>query len=599
MNMRLVLAVLLSLVLVACGGGGSTGTTTTGGGGGTSGRQWTYMVYMGADNNLSDAGAADINEMEKVGSNANVAIVVQAEFSSKYSTGLPTDTRRIYVQNDNNTNSVNLTGTSLGNVDMGKPATLAAFITWAKTNYPAQHYALVIWDHGAGWKTREIASPQRGAVQDETSGSFMSLPDLAKAVSDSGVHLDIVNFDACLMAMYEVAYEFRGLTDYMVFSEETEPGAGDPYDTILGALTQTPTMSSRTLASTIVDKYNAFYVPNTRESTTKSAVDMAQIDALDAKIVALAKALAADTSTNTVVTLAQGNTQAYTYPTNHDLFHFCQYLNTSLPAGTAKTLCGDIVAMKGSVVVNSKTTGTSMANSQGLAIYIPTAAQTNAADLAQYALLKSNLTARASATGTWGGYVSALTGGAGGYTAAVGNFAVMMSWTKPDGSACDADLDLVINESDGKWHAPYMGQTSPNGTFSQDSSVSGNAYEYYVANSTVKAGTFDIFVNYYANGSSCTQAKARIQVLDQAVYSDTNWHEPIAAVNLDLTNPQPNSCSSPFNCLNTYSDWWWVGGLTRMSGGGALPGNQALPIPGKSINVIFKQKKDLPSRLNK
>ena len=127
MNMRLVLAVLLSLALVACGGGGTGGT---GGTGGVTGRQWTYMVYMGADNNLSDAGLADINEMEKVGSNDNVAIVVQAEFSAKYSStfpNLPTDTRRIYVQNDNNTNNVNLAGTSLGNVDMGKPATLAAF----------------------------------------------------------------------------------------------------------------------------------------------------------------------------------------------------------------------------------------------------------------------------------------------------------------------------------------------------------------------------------------------------------------------------------------------------------------------------------------
>ena len=61
----------------------------------------------------------------------------------------------------------------------------------------------------------------------------MSLPDLAGAVRTAGVHLDVINFDACLMAMYEVAYEFLGLTDYMVFSEEVEPGDGDPYDTIL------------------------------------------------------------------------------------------------------------------------------------------------------------------------------------------------------------------------------------------------------------------------------------------------------------------------------------------------------------------------------
>ncbi|MDO8989948.1 MAG: clostripain-related cysteine peptidase [Sideroxyarcus sp.] len=591
MVMRLVLAALLSAGLAACGGGGGDNPS------GVTGRQWTYMVYMGADNNLSDAGAGDINEMETVGSNDNVAIVVQAEFSSKYSPGLTTpDTRRIYVQNDNNTNSVNLTGTSLGNVNMGAPATLAAFITWAKATYPAEHYALVIWDHGSGWKAREVADPLRGAVQDETSGSFMSLPDLAKAVADSGVHLDIVNFDACLMAMYEVAYEFRGLTDYMVFSEETEPGAGDPYDTILSALKQNPTMSSRTLASTIVDKYNDYYAPNTRESTTKSAVDMAQIDTLDAKIVALSTAL--DSSTNAVVAAAQANTRFYTYESNHDLFHFCQYLSTNLSAGTAKTLCDEIVAMKGSVVVNSKYTG-SMANSQGLAIYIPTAGQTNADELAQYALLKSNLTTRAPATGTWGAYVSALTtGGSGGYTPATGNFSVYISWTKPDGSACDADLDLYINEPDGQWHAPWMGQTSPNGFFSQDSTDSGESSEYYVTNAQVMSGDFDIFANFYANGSSCTQARVHLWILDSVTYGDTNWHEPFAAVDLDLSNDYTSGCAT-FSCMNTYSDWWWAGWMTRLSGGGALSGNQALPNPGKSINLMFKQKKDLPSRLNK
>ncbi len=413
---------IVSVGTLSCGGGGGSSSPATNSGP----RQWTYMVYMGANNNLSDAGLYNLNDMEKVGSSGAMAIVVQAEFSPQYSaaSGITQAVAgRIYVENDGNPNAVNLNaGTGIGYVDMATPAALTDFINWAKTNYPAQHYALVIWDHGGGWKTTKLRSPMKGAVQDDTSGNFMSLPDLAKGVADSGVHFDVINFDACLMAMYEVAYEFRGLTDYMVLSEQTEPGTGDPYDTILGALAATPSMTGRSLATTIVDKYNAFYIPDTREGTTKSAVDMSQIDALDAKVVALAKALTNDTTATAAIQYAQNNTQNYEYTANHDLYEFCKSLNTNLSSGTsgtAKTLSGDIMTLMGSVVIDSKTTTSTVANSHGLAIYIPQANETNSTELAQYSQLKCNLTSRTSASGTWGSYINYLLAGSGGGTAVV------------------------------------------------------------------------------------------------------------------------------------------------------------------------------------
>ncbi|MFH1090203.1 MAG: clostripain-related cysteine peptidase, partial [Pseudomonadota bacterium] len=196
-------------------------------------KKWTYLVYMGADNNLALAGLVDLAEMELVGTNADVNIVVQAEFSTTYAnlSGLGYtyngDTLRFLVQRDGDPGRLNLeAGISIGNVDMGHPDTLRDFIIWAVTNYPADHYALVVWDHGAGWKTNYLGlrGLLKGAVQDATSGSFMSLPDLAlaadQAQAETGRKLDLINFDACLMAMYEVAYEFKGRCDYLVFSEE-------------------------------------------------------------------------------------------------------------------------------------------------------------------------------------------------------------------------------------------------------------------------------------------------------------------------------------------------------------------------------------------
>ncbi len=606
---------IVSVGTLSCGGGGGSSSPATNSGP----RQWTYMVYMGANNNLSDAGLYNLNDMEKVGSNGAMAIVVQAEFSPQYSaaSGITQAVAgRIYVENDNDPTKPNLNaGTSIGYVDMATPAALTDFINWAKTNYPAQHYALVVWDHGGGWKTNKLRSPLKGAVLDDTSGNFMSLPDLAKGVADSGVHFDVINFDACLMAMYEVAYEFRGLTDYMVLSEQTEPGTGDPYDTILGTLAATPSMTGRSLATTIVDKYNAFYIPDTREGTTKSAIDMSQIDALDAKVVALAKALTNDATATAAIQYAQNNTQNYEYTANHDLYEFCKSLNTNLSSGTsgtAKALSGDIMALMGSVAIDSKTTTSTVANSHGLAIYIPQANETNSTELAQYSQLKCNLTARTSASGTWGSYINYLLAGSGGGTAIYkpGNFGIKITWTNyVSGQACDADRVLYVWEpavdfattGHGSLHAPYMGQTSPNGFFSQDSSVSGKSEEYYLANDQVLAGDYYFLVNEYASGPTCTTALARLYMYDPANLGDSNWHEANTAglgvtlqypspIMLNLSTPWQGQTLTTVADLNNYSDWWVPFSITKALTS-SFPLGSNPPAVDKSSQYILRYKK--------
>jgi hypothetical protein len=602
----------LAFFLAACSGGGGGGGSDSGGGGGTTAREWTYMVYMGADNNLSSSGEADITEMASVGSTPAVAVVVQAEFSTQYSgTGVPTDTRRMLIQKgvDNLAAS-----TSIGNVNMADPAQLTAFIKWAQQTYPAKHYALVIWDHGAGWKTASLNTRRsllRGAVQDETSNSFMSLPDLAKAVRDSGVHFDLINFDACLMAMYEVAYEFKGLVDYLVFSEETEPGEGDPYDTILAALTTNPTQSARTLASTIVDKYDEFYTTNNRGATTKSAVDMSQMDALDAKVLALSAALRTDAAATTLVQAARSVTQEYAYASNHDLYDFCSYVTARLTAGAAKDRCNEIMAIINSMVVNNKINDTNpakVAASHGLAIYLPAAGETNTSDLDKYALLACNKT-RASASGTWGSYVDFLISWAGGgsVTYASGGFAIWLYWEKPSGSACDADLDLYIWEpaadfattGNGDWYSPWMGQTSPNGFFSQDSADSGTSEEFYIAKQQVYWGNYSFVVNYYDNGANCSQARAHLWLFDPA---SQEWFElnsanvgftmdyPSPRV-MDLSNSYTSGCDgSDLLCYNNYSDWWVSDAefQARSSGSGMFLTEGNLPTGGKKGQMIFR-----------
>lgn len=598
-------ALVISTGLIGCGGGdgGSNGTPPYSGP-----RQWTYMVYMGADNNLSDAGLGDLKEMETIGSSEGVAIVVQAEFSPKYSAAAGiTDSQTGRVLVAKGVNSLT-TATMIGTVDMASPAALTDFITWAKTNYPAQHYALVIWDHGSGWKKGKLSSPLRGAVQDETSGNFMSLPDLAKGVNDSKVHLDIINFDACLMAMYEVAYEFKGLADYMTFSEQTEPGEGDPYDTILGALGANPMMTAQNLVGTIVDKYDQFYTSNNRGGTTKSAVDMTKLAVLDTKLLALAAALKNDAAGPAVVNAAitGTTTQNYAYTSNHDLWHVSDYLVNSAAGAAVKTAAGEVKTAVTSMVINNQTNGADMANSHGLAIYLPSASETNAQDLAAYALLASNKIVRAAATGTWGSYLETLLSGVSGGTASYkpGNFGVYIAWTNMSDQACDADLDLYVWEpaagGSGDLYAPWMGQTSPNGFFSADSSVSGKPEEYYLANAQVLAGDYYFLVNYWNSGASCNQAKARLYFYDPAFFGDSNWHEATTAnlgftlaypspLGLDLSNIAPADAS--LANLNNYSDWWVPFFITKASDMPQFLSGSNLPDLNKRSQMIIRYKK--------
>ena len=360
---------------------------------------WTYMVYMGADNNLADYGLEDINEMELGGgSSSQISVVVQAEFDPSYTSSPDITDRsalRLQVLQDSSSSSPDLSrAVNLGNIDMTSSSALTDFINWTKTNYPAEHYVLVFWDHGAGWR-EATGSPVRGAITDST-GDIMELPVLSKGVSDSGVHFDVICFDACIMAMYEVAYEFKGLTDYMVFSEDNEPGPGYPYDTIIPVLISNPSITGENLAIETVNKYDASYP--SYYTTTQSAIDMSQVETLNTKVRALAALLTADTGTFTTVEAGANSAYDYGYNDYHDLYEVCNYLETNLSNGSAATAAGEVKNFMSTIVIANKTNGTYPSNaSKGLAIYLPLPSQTTSSTLnSAYGPLDCNVPATSS-----------------------------------------------------------------------------------------------------------------------------------------------------------------------------------------------------------
>lgn len=579
----LLAAVLLSSCTSDDGGGG--GTANTGGR-----AKWTYMVYMAGDNTLSDAVIADLQEIASVGSTSAAKVVVQAEVRPSTEPGT---SRGLIVRNMPDANWTKV-GAGSGGVDMGKAATLTEFIQWAAAAHPADNYALVLWSHGAGWKTQPLKPGLvRGALQDESSGSFMSLDDIAKGVRDSGVHFGLINFDACLMAMYEVAHSFKGLTDYLVASEEVEPGDGDDYVAITNALTANPNMSARDLALSITQSYKAFYASAGRTSVTKSAIDLTKIDSVKTTVEALAGELTTNIGTHrTAVQSAQVASTNYEYPYNRDLADFARKLrdNTSDTAlrNAATAVENAVTAAVVSNQVYATDNSMPIARSKGLAIYLPTKEEIGQGDLSQYeglAVSKNGGTRSA-----WSGFVNLLVTGnvSNEYLPqAPGNFAFFITWDNPA-----VDIDLYVYEPL-NLVAPFMGTTSANGFLSGDSAETGVQLEYYAAAQTVEAGDYDVFINYYdctASASGC-------------VTNVTLWYDDGSGRDAYVVDTQrmkvPGKSDAPFGAYpdndvetyiamleNQFADWYY--GITHRAettaGARAAVATKApAALPGKTL----------------
>jgi hypothetical protein len=122
---------------------------------------WTFMVYMAADNNLDPVAMEDLNEMEVAGSTADVNIIVLQDRYGNDNTQLYRVTKEATPSTE--IVSTPLTGPFGTETNMGDPATLISFVEWTITNYPASHYSLIMWDHGSGWKTLKVSeTPFKG-----------------------------------------------------------------------------------------------------------------------------------------------------------------------------------------------------------------------------------------------------------------------------------------------------------------------------------------------------------------------------------------------------------------------------------------------------
>ena len=252
--------------------------------GAASKKKWTLMVWMAGDNNLESFGTKDLLEMKRVGSTDDVDVLVQFDRQSD------DRTRRYHVKAGGAIDDDVVE--ELGETNSGDPAVAVDFFRWGMQRCPSERVLTVLWNHGSGVDDTDIyaratrgggaargpAQPVRAAVRtvaasrhrralfsttidaalsdraiafDDTSRDFLDTLELKRvlleASREAGRAIDLVGFDACLMNMVEIAHQLRGTTDFIVGSEDIEPGDGWPYDRVLEALNANPSMDAQGL----------------------------------------------------------------------------------------------------------------------------------------------------------------------------------------------------------------------------------------------------------------------------------------------------------------------------------------------------------------
>lgn len=288
-------------------------------------KSYTILTYIAGDNNLEPFIDINIKSMMKgANDNANILAFVNRKVNGKKIA------KQLLVQN----NLLIQDSETFFNLDSGNPNTAIKAIEWAFTNYPADHYMLILWDHGSGSLNRNIS---RAVCYDDSTGSCFKDFDLVQilksATSVIGKKLDILAFDACLMADIEIAYTVMPYVNYMVASQETIPGYGYDYNGILSKLKTN--LNPQDFCRAMVDAYANFY-KTTSNTYTLSALDLSKIqqltDCLDNIVELLISNLQIQKNKNVtkVIMHASGAYRATRFddPDILDLYDFLSNLNS-------------------------------------------------------------------------------------------------------------------------------------------------------------------------------------------------------------------------------------------------------------------------------
>ena len=322
----------------------------------------TIMVYMCGTDLESRGGMAtnDMREMAAATLSSNINILIYTGGCKGWKTsGISNSTNQIYKIQDGQLAQL---VPDAGDKPMTDPATLTEFIKFCAQYYPANRYDLIFWDHGGG------SISGYGYDERYKSSGSMDLTGMNTALKNGGVTFDFIGYDACLMATLETAIMTSNYADYLIASEETEPGIGWYYTDWLNALSKNTSMPTIEIGKNIVDGFvDECNRKCAGQQTTLSVIDLAEFSATVPD-----KLAAFSTSTSTMiqgddfkkVSDARAGTREFSSSgiDQVDLVHFAEKVGTTEAKALSKALTDS---------VKYNRTSSNMSNAYGVSIYFP------------------------------------------------------------------------------------------------------------------------------------------------------------------------------------------------------------------------------------
>ncbi len=318
------LALTASLSVSCSGDGNSVHFAPTGS------ETWTFMIYLAADNSLDGYDDLDVQEIKNglaSSNNPNINVIILQDKSGSGDSAMYRAAYNTWEQLDDGGTGTGHTP-ALVEVNTGDPSVLSDFISHCKTYFAADHYALIIWNHGSGSrkKSTSTTSITKAIAEDDTSSDILYMDEVQQALAanfSSSSKLDVIGFDACLMGTVEVAYEMKYLASYMIASMASEWAYGWDYGRIFSSMTNDdyaspdPVLLAGLGVSTYRDSTKMY------SDQTMSAVDLSQIDSLTAAVNSFAAALCSENKQSTIE--ATRNSSTYFYTSSSERVSFPYY----------------------------------------------------------------------------------------------------------------------------------------------------------------------------------------------------------------------------------------------------------------------------------
>jgi cysteine peptidase C11 family protein len=362
--------------------------------------EWTILVFLNAKNNLEPFAFSNFQQMARIGSTREVTLLVEMgrpkhHYSHQF--GSWSTTLRFVIEKGTEPTEAQAVS-DLGAKNMGDAQTLIDFVRWGRETYPAKRTMLVIWNHGQGWRApiEEGVAPLEPAIphgghryvsNDDDTGDKLYNRAIQDALGNllADERIDLIAFDACLMAMVETAYALRGVARVMVGSEELEPGNGWNYARWLQPLiAANGNIESAELARMLVRGMKDEY--GDTDATTLSATDLDKVLPLASAISAFSDAAVPHLNSKlSAFRAARAACKNYApgYGLNSiDLGHYMEQIETGAFPALLKQRAADVRARLKEVIIENYASMKRQGSfgSTGLGIYYPSSAAAHGKD---------------------------------------------------------------------------------------------------------------------------------------------------------------------------------------------------------------------------